>query len=100
MKTAVLAIFAAGVFAAAGYLPVEAQYYSYSPGYYVAVPPQYYNSPAPRPAGPGTTFFYRLAPNPKIYKQWNQHNRYNDFQESLRSPFNPESDLSYMLRTF
>jgi hypothetical protein len=44
--------------------------------------------------------YYRLSPDPLLYWKWNHHNAFLDFQEFQRSPINPESDLSYMLRTF
>ena len=75
-----------------------AQYYGY-PYYY------YPNTPPPAPAYqqnqvPGNPFLYRLAPNPRVFRQWNDQIRIWDFQEYQRSPLNPESPLDYMLRTF
>ncbi|MBI4962826.1 MAG: hypothetical protein HY913_06075 [Desulfomonile tiedjei] len=73
-----------------------AQYY-YPYYYYPGTPPP----PAYQPnQGPGNPFLYRLAPNPRVYRQWNNQIRIWDFQEYQRSPLNPESSLEYMLRTF
>jgi len=77
-----------------------AQYYGYYSPYFTAPPPP----PAPPGAvggqAPKRTMYYHMAPDPLLYWKWNQHNAYRDFQQFQRSPLNPESDLSYMLRTF
>jgi hypothetical protein len=71
----------------------SAQYYGYYSPYY-AVPP-------PVPAAPGQEpLRYRLGADPLLYWKWNRHNAFSDYLEYQRSPENPESDLSYMLRTF
>jgi hypothetical protein len=80
-----------------------AQYYG--PGYYYYPPPSpspyYYNSySVPQGPLPLPPFYYRIAPNPYTFRKWNRENRYSDYQQLLRSPLDPESDLSYMLRTF
>ncbi len=80
-----------------------AQYYG--PGYYYYPPPApspYYYNPYSVPQGPLPLppFYYRVAPNPYTFRKWNQENRYSDYQQLLRSPLDPESDLDYMLRTF
>ena len=76
-----------------------AQYYGYYSPYFTAPPPQ----PAPPQVGgqpPKRTLYYRMAPDPLLLWKWNRYNAYQDFQMFQRSPLNPESDLSYMLRTF
>ncbi|MDQ7785549.1 MAG: hypothetical protein RDU20_21890 [Desulfomonilaceae bacterium] len=77
-----------------------AQYYGYYSPYFTAPPP-----PAPPPGAvgghsPKRTMYYRMAPDPLLYWKWSQYNAYRDYQQFHRSPLNPESDLSYMLRTF
>ena len=79
-----------------------AQYYG--PGYYY---PPGYQAPlyhglhaAPRGPVPLPPSVYRLAPNPYTIWRWDQHNRYEDYQQLLRSPLDRESALDYMLRTF
>ena len=73
----------------------SAQYYGYYSPYF-AVPP-------PRPMGPAPgqpSIYYRLRPDPLLYWKWQRHNAFLDYLQYQRSPLNPESDLSYMLRTF
>jgi hypothetical protein len=76
----------------------EAQYgyYYYYPGYGT------YYSPYPLigPALPANPQQYRIGPNPRVYRRWNSMNRYEDYQQHLRSPLNPESTIDYMMRTF
>lgn len=77
----------------------DAQFYSYYyPNYYA--PPGYVSPPPVRQANPPTPFYFRTTPDP--YQMWrlDRNNRWQDYQNRLRSPLNPESDLSYMLRTF
>jgi len=76
----------------------SAQYYGYPYYYYYpnTPPPAAY---APNQA-PGNPFLYRLAPNPRVYRQWDRQIRIWDFQEYQRSPLNPESPLDYLLRTY
>lgn len=69
-------------------------WYNYAPGYPVPAPQQ---GPAMPPSNP---LLYRLAPNPMLFRQWDQQIRIWDFQELQRSPLNPESPLDYLLRTF
>jgi hypothetical protein len=76
-------------------------YYYYPPYYPPSPPPSFYNPYAsPAPVGAPNPYQYRLAPSPKTYWRWNQYNRMSDYEQILRSPLNPESDLSYLLRTF
>jgi hypothetical protein len=71
------------------------QYYGYYSPYYAVPPPQ------PTPQAPGQAWlYYRLKPDPLMYWKWNRQNAFSDFLQFQRSPQNPESDLSYMLRTF
>lgn len=73
----------------------SAQHYGYYSPYY-AVPP-----PKPVTPAPGQpSLYYWLGPDPLLYWKWNRHNAFSDYLEYQRSPENPESDLSYMLRTF
>jgi hypothetical protein len=74
-------------------------YYNYYPDNYGSgtVQPRYV---PPREQTPSLPFRYRLTPNPKLYWKWNQYNRFSEYQNLLRSPLNPESDLDYLLRTF
>jgi hypothetical protein len=77
----------------------DAQIYSYySPNYYA--PPGYATPPPVRQSNPPTPYYFRATPDP--YQMWrlDRNNRWQDYQNRLRSPQNPESDLSYMLRTF
>jgi hypothetical protein len=72
----------------------QGQYYGYwygAPGYPVPAPQQ---APAPN------ALYYRLAPNPLLFRQWDNQIRIWDFQELQRSPLNPESPLDYLMRTF
>jgi hypothetical protein len=100
MKNLVVMIVAAGVFLLLVPSFGTAQYYGYYSPYYTTPPPP----PAP-PASAGQNvprkpLYYRLGPDPLLYWKWNRYNAYQDFQNYQRSPLNPESDLSYMLRTF
>ena len=73
------------------------QYYGYRYFYNPNIPP----APAYQPnQAPGNPFLYRLAPDPRVYRQWSDQIRIWDFQEYQRSPLNPESPLDYLLRTF
>ncbi len=77
-----------------------AQYYGYY--YYPQVPqgpPGVYYGGARRPTPPNPYQYY-LAPNPRLWRQWDRQNRLDDYQWMIRSPNNPESSLDYMLRTF
>ncbi len=98
MRNLVLAMAVAAVVAVVT-IPCDscAQYYWY-PYYYTP----YSSPPAAYPPNqrPGNPFLYRLAPSPRVYRQWDQQIRIWDFQEYQRSPLNPESPLDYMLRTF
>lgn len=83
-----------------------AQYYSYYYPYYYA-PPGYYPPPATKQSRPVTPNYFRMTPDPYQAWRWDRHNRWEDYQHSLWSPrpegesrLNPETDLSYMLRTF
>jgi len=69
-------------------------WYNYAPGYPVPPPKQ-----AP-PPGSESGLYYRLAPNPLLFRQWDHQIRMWDFLEVQRSPLNPESPLDYLLRTF
>ncbi|MGC8659358.1 MAG: hypothetical protein ACP5U1_09815 [Desulfomonilaceae bacterium] len=76
-----------------------AQYYSYYyPQYYA--PPGYYPPPPTRQSQPVSPYYFRMTPDPYQMWRWDRHNRWEDYEQSLRSPLNPETDLSYMLRTF
>jgi hypothetical protein len=44
--------------------------------------------------------YYRLRTNPRVYRAWQEKNYFEDFENTLRSPLNRESDLDYLLRTF
>jgi hypothetical protein len=79
----------------------------YGPGYYYyppsMPPPPYYPNQYVVPQGgpiPLPPSYYRVAPNPYTFWKWSQQNRYSDYQNLLRSPLDPESDLDYMLRTY
>ena len=77
----------------------HAQLYSYYyPNYYA--PPGYVSPPPARQSAPPSPYYFRATPDP--YQMWrlDRNNRWQDYQNRLRSPQNPESDLSYMLRTF
>lgn len=74
-----------------------AQYYGYYPYPHPPSMPYYSRYQVPYEGGP---FFYRLAPNPRLYWKWNQQNRMSDYDQLLPNPLNPESALDYMLRTF
>ncbi|MDA8408376.1 MAG: hypothetical protein M0T73_16160 [Deltaproteobacteria bacterium] len=85
---------------------VSAQYYSYYYPYYYA-PPGYYPPPPTKQSRPVTPNYFRMTPDPYQAWRWDRHNRWEDYQHSLWSPrpqgesrLNPETDLSYMLRTF
>jgi hypothetical protein len=59
--------------------------YGYYPGgAMVRVAPR---GPLPYPASP---FFYK----------WEDHKRWLEWDQTIRSPLNPESDLDYMMRSF
>lgn len=75
------------------------QYYGYYQYYYpqqLPPPPSYYYG---NPQGI-QQYYKRWTPNKNMYRGWDYHNRMEDYQKSIRSPLNPESDLDYMLRTF
>jgi len=76
-----------------------AQYYNY---YYPRAYPPAYNRSGPQPVAPMPSgrLRYYLAPDPKMIRKWESYRRWLEFQQSLRSPINPESSLDYMLRTF
>lgn len=98
MKKLVVMMVAAGVLVLLVPSFGTAQYYGYYSPYYTAPPP------APPVTAPNRVakkpLYYRMGPDPLLYWKWNRHNAYQDFQKYQRSPLNPESDLSYMLRTF
>ncbi len=79
----------------------EAQYgyYYYYPGY------GGYYTPYPffgRPA-PSNPQQYRIGPNPRTYRRWQQMNRYEDIKRFEQGPLNrlnPENPIDYMMRTF
>lgn len=80
-------------------LNAGAQFYSYYyPNYYA--PPGYVSPPPVRQNTPPSPYYFRATPDP--YQMWrlDRNNRWQDYQNRLRSPLDPESDLSYMLRTF
>jgi len=77
----------------------SAQYYSYYYPYYYA-PPGYYPPSPTKQAKPVTPYYFRMMPDPYQSWRWDRKNRWDDYQQSMRNPLNPESDLSYMLRTF
>jgi len=74
------------------------QYYGYWPNYAPGypVPPPQQTPPEGSPSG----LYYRLAPNPLLFRQWDHQIRMWDFLEVQRSPLNPESPLDYLMRTF
>ncbi len=57
-------------------------------------PPQY------QPIPYGQPYFYYFAPRPEVVRKWDNYNRWLQHDYLLRSPYNPESTLDYMLRTF
>lgn len=77
----------------------QAQFYSYYyPNYYA--PPGYVSPPPVRQNNPPSPYYFRATPDPHQMWRLDRNNRWQDYQNRLRSPQNPESDLSYMLRTF
>lgn len=75
------------------------QFYSYYyPNYYA--PPGYVSPPPVRQNTPPSPYYFRATPDPHQMWRLDRNNRWQDYQNRLRSPQNPESDLSYMLRTF
>jgi len=74
-----------------------AQYYNGYPYYYAPYPPR---SAASFPESAQNPNYYRLVPSPELVWRWDQHIRWLDFQNQLRSPSDPEGALDYMLRTF
>lgn len=95
MKNIILTLLAVGALLLILPGSSSAQYYGYYSPYF-AVPP-----PRPVPSTPGqASFSYRLRADPLLYWKWQRYNAYSDYLQYQRSPLNPESDLSYMLRTF
>ncbi len=46
-------------------------------------------------------YFQRyLNTDPKLIRRWNEHRRWLERDQLLRSPLNPESTLDYLLRTY
>jgi len=86
-------------FVFAQYSEAPAQYYSYYYPYYYA-PPGYYPPPPTKQSAPVTPYYFRMMPDPYQSWRWDRKNRWEDYQQSIRSPLNRESDLEYMLRTF
>ncbi|MEI8183180.1 MAG: hypothetical protein WCG29_10800 [Desulfomonile sp.] len=100
MKQLLRTILIALLLTAVGIQTSAAQYYyNYYPHNYGSgtVHPGY--APA-RGRAPAIPFRYRLTPKPGVYWKWNQYNRFSEYQNFLRSPLNPESDLDYLMRTF
>jgi hypothetical protein len=50
-----------------------------------------------RAAPPATPY---RATAPSFYYKWEDHKRWLDWDQTIRSPLNPESDLDYMMRSF
>jgi hypothetical protein len=73
----------------------DAQYYGY---YY----PNYGPYPQPQNARPvpQNPYQYRVGPSPRQYRDWVFNNYYQDYQRTLRSPYNPESTLDHVWRMF
>jgi hypothetical protein len=40
------------------------------------------------------------APSPALIRKWAEYRRWLDFQQTIRSPLNPENPIDYLLRTF
>ena len=40
------------------------------------------------------------AASPEQIRKWAEYRRWLDFQQTIRSPLNPENPIDYMLRTF
>lgn len=74
----------------------NAQYYGY---YYY---PNYGPYPQPQNARPvpQNPYQYRIGPTPRKYQEWVFNNYYQDYQRTLRSPYNPESTLDHVWRMF
>ncbi|MFH1114496.1 MAG: hypothetical protein V1792_11290 [Pseudomonadota bacterium] len=100
MKNIVVAALVAGLIVVVLPCPGGAQYYGYSSPYFTAPRPPQAPAGAEGVQAPRRPLYYRMGPSPLLYWKWNQYNAYQDFQKFQRSPLNPESDLSYMLRTF
>lgn len=96
MRKSLAAAVVLAVVLAAGLCEAQYGYYYYYPGYGT------YYSPYPfvGPAAPSNPQQYRIGPNPRVYRRWDYSNRYEDFQQHLRSPLNRESEIDYMMRTF
>ncbi len=97
MKNMLVVTLVVGLLIAVMPTPGGAQYYGYYSPYFTAPPPR--QAPAGAEA-PRRSIYYRMGPSPLLYWKWNRYNAYQDFQKYQRSPLNPETDLSYMLRTF
>ena len=99
MKKILFLFIVACAFTATLYDSASAQYYSYYYPYYYA-PPGYQPPPPVKQSKPPAPYYFRMMPDPYQSWRWDRKNRWEDYQQSLRSPLNPESDLDYMLRTF
>ncbi len=83
----------------AGLSEAQYGYYYYYPGYGGYYTPYPYLG---RPA-PSNPQHYRVGPNPRVYRRWDQMNRYEDFMRFQQPPLdrlNPENTFDYMMRTF
>ncbi|MEW6352442.1 MAG: hypothetical protein AB1646_25610 [Thermodesulfobacteriota bacterium] len=70
----------------------------YAQAYPYAVPTR----PVPQ-AGPpvhGRPYFYYFVPRPEVARKWDRQQRWLQYDHQFRSPYNPETSLEYMLRTF
>jgi len=76
----------------------QAQYYgywyNYAPGYTVPAPQQ------GSTASPANPLRYRMAPDPVLFRRWDNQIRIWDFLELQRGPLNQETTLDYLMRTF
>ena len=79
-----------------------AQYVYYYPSSGSNVYQRYHPAPHPsaRSQPHGNPFNYFLRPPPEVARKWKQYQKWLNAQRLRRSPFNPESTVEYMLRTF
>jgi hypothetical protein len=97
MRMSPIIIIVAMVLVVGVFSPAAAQYYTPYPYYYAPYPPP---APPSTPRRAENPTYYKLVPSPELLWKWDQHNRWLDFQNEMRSRSYPESALEFMLRTF
>ncbi len=78
-----------------------------SPAQLYRTAPRYYGPPlradiprVPRISSWITPWNFYVAPSPELIRKWEDYRRWLDFEQTIRSPLNPENSIQYMLRTF